>query len=74
MDISLEEQLSQLRQILSATRSTAFWDSVPILDDTKDGDVLEIHENDLPGLKHFKMSIQKEIEAIESVSGNPSYI
>lgn len=72
--VSLHDQLDQLRHILAAARSTAFWRHVPILDDSSEGDVLDVHENDLSGLKHFKQSIQKEIEVIESVSGRLSRI
>jgi hypothetical protein len=68
MDLSLNEQLGRLREILSATRSRSFWQSLPIIDETKDGDVVDIQDNDLPGLRHLRMSIQKEIETIEAVS------
>lgn len=47
--------------------SERFWKSLPLIDDTKDYDVIEIQEIDVPGLRHLKASIQKEIEAIESV-------
>lgn len=67
MDVTLPDQLSKLQEILSATRSTVFWQSLPIIDDTRDGNIIESQENDLPGLKHLKMSIQKEIETIETV-------
>lgn len=68
MELPLPEQLTKLQRILAATRSTAFWQSLPIIDETRDGNVVEAHENDLPGLRHLKMSIQKEIETIETVS------
>jgi hypothetical protein len=67
MEVKLSDQLSKLQEILSATRSTAFWESLPIIDETRDGNVIENQENDLPGLKHLRMSIQKEIETIETV-------
>ncbi|PVF98664.1 hypothetical protein CPB86DRAFT_758006 [Serendipita vermifera] len=66
MDLSLNEQLERLREILIATRSKSFWQSLPIIDETKDGDVVDIQDNDLPGLRHLRMSIQKEIETIET--------
>ncbi|KAG8856277.1 hypothetical protein FRB91_000966 [Serendipita sp. 411] len=66
MEMPLEEQLVKLKEILAALRSTSFWDSLPILDETRDGDAIERHENDLPGLKNVKMNIQKEIEIIET--------
>lgn len=68
MDLPLTEQLSKLQDILSSIRSAAFWESLPIIDETREGNVVDIHENDLPGLRHLRMSIQKEIETIESVS------
>jgi hypothetical protein len=70
MEHSLNEQLSNLREILSAMSSGRFWESLPLIDDTKDHDVIELQEIDVPGLRHLKMSIQKEIETIESV-GQP---
>ncbi|KAG8819450.1 hypothetical protein FRC17_010438 [Serendipita sp. 399] len=66
MDIPLEEQLTKLKEILAALRSTSFWDSLPILDETRDRDAIERQESDLPGLKNVKFSIQKEIETIET--------
>ena len=67
MEQSLKEQLSKLQDILSSMRSKQFWQSLPLIDDTKDRDAIEIQEADVPGLRHLKMSIQKEIETIESV-------
>jgi len=72
MEQPLSEQLSKLREILSALSSGRFWESLPLIDDTKDHDVIEIQEVDVPGLRHLKMSIQKEIETIESV-GQPEH-
>ncbi|CAG8509914.1 3573_t:CDS:10, partial [Acaulospora colombiana] len=66
MDFSLNEQLERLQEILIATRSKSFWQSLPIIDETKDEDVVDIQDNDLPGLRHLRMSIQKEIETIET--------
>lgn len=67
MEQPLNEQVSKLQNILSSMRSKQFWQTLPLIDDTKDHDAIEIQEADVPGLRHFKVSIQKEIETIESV-------
>ena len=69
--LNIQEQLDKLKEILAATHSTTFWETIAILDETKDRDILETQESDVPGLRHLKASIQKEIESIETVRAEP---
>lgn len=64
-ELALDYLLSQLQDIVTSITTSHLWINPPVIDASSDEEILDGLENDTPGLRQFKQSVQREVETLD---------